>query len=152
MKTAWPLPLLVLLTCVACRGPEATSADPATVTTTVTVTQSPAPSVTATVTTTAAATMTVTATVTEPAATQPAGPIDVTQEYVTQTRAAHMSREQQQAVVQAWLDGGVLNVLTDMRPDWGGWACDWEPTMLSGAVVKFSRILYDDGSLFRICH
>lgn len=140
----------ILIACTACGETKTVTAQPVIATVTATPRAEPAPTVTVTATKTA--TVSATATVTEAATPIATGPVDVTAEYMDHAQAVHMSQEQQRSVVQAWLDGGVLNVLTDMRPDWGGWACNWEPDSFAEGSVKFSRILYQDGSLFRICH
>lgn len=148
------IPCLLLLAS-ACSESESTRAASAQVTETVTIgpTSTPTVTATATATVTATATATVKATVTEQVTLPPVSPQDMTTAYLAHATTVGMPKRQSSLVVQAVLEGGDgLNVLTSMPRDWGGWACEWEPTNLGGFDVAFSRILYQDGTVFRLCH
>jgi hypothetical protein len=129
----------------ACGG--ATGSQPVQRVVTATVTSEAALTVTATAT----VTVTVTTTVIERTTESPIGPLDVTPEYIAHAHAVSMPREQTSQIVQATLTTGILSVLTTMQPAWGGWDCSWEPATIAGSTVKYVRILYQDGSLFRLC-
>lgn len=119
-----------------------------TVTATTTATATPRPAVTVTSEVTVTATQTVI-----PA---PSGPSeasgDVTATYTSHARSAGMPARQLDDLVRASLTNGQLDVLTTMSPGWGGWDCTWEPRELAGQPVQFSRVLYQDGTVFRVCN
>ena len=114
----------------------------------------------ATVTAIVTATVEHTVTVTPPPVTvtvtnKTSGPQDVTEAYVTWRRAHHgadsESSRQYGIVQQALLEGGRLDVVTSMPPNFGGWNCAGEPAQITGETVSQIRILYTDGSVFRLC-
>ena len=126
-----------------------------------TVTQPPE-TVTSTLTTTATVTATVTqtvrSTVTAPpkiVVAQPVGPIDVTAEYLGWHRAhpepTADGQAQYQAVRQATLNAGQIDVITVYAPPGWGWGCGAEPAMLAGQKLWQIRILNNDGSVFMLC-
>ena len=87
-------------------------------------------------------------------ATTPATPADVTGAYVGWRKAhppASDSDRQYSEVVNASIAEGVLEVRTDMRPGFGGWSCQGEPTALLDIPVRYVRILYSDETVFRTC-
>lgn len=130
--------------------PKAASPEPSTIT----VTASPSASPTPTVTVTAEVTVTATATQTVSIDPTPASPAssDVTAAYVAHARSAGMPARQLDDLVRATLTDGALDLLTTMEPGWGGWDCAWEPRELSEQPVQFSRVLYGDGTVFRLCN
>jgi hypothetical protein len=150
--------VIVALTLCSCSVGRDTGAAGHAVNQTATPTPVVTVTVTTTVTSTATVTRTTTATVTAAPATVTAAPVgskDVTAEYVA-WRRNHYDREypedaEHRLVVYAELDGGVLNVLTSMRPPMGGWNCTGEPGRIVGIPVKYVRVLYQDSSVFRVC-
>ena len=132
------------------RAPATASPEPSTITVTASPSASPTPTVTVTaeVTVTATATQTVT---TDPIPASPASG-DVTAAYAAHARGAGMPARQLDDLVRATLTDGALDLLTTMAPGWGGWDCAWEPKELAGQPVRFSRVLYQDGTVFRLCN
>ena len=143
-----------LLALGGCAG-TATSSAAGTVTVTAPPVTVAAPPVTAEVTRTVTVTVTREHTLTQAVREATQVPADVTASYVAWRKAHHGSyaedATQYRLVISASLQSGVLEVLTSMRSDWGGWNCEGEPRSLGGESIRYVRILHTDGSVFRSC-